>query len=394
MEKTPISLRKHVAIFGNTNVGKSTMFNALLGQDISIVSDVSGTTTDPVTKAMELIGYGPVALVDTAGLGDESVLGEKRESKTKDILSRTDLVIYVRDISRYYEPLMEFDLPAITVYTKCDVADKKFVEEIKKENKNDIFIGDYSDEELNALKKRMIAELKKQESDDETLLGNILLPDSTVVMVVPIDDAAPKGRLILPQVQAIRDCLDNGMKAVVVKPEALSETISEIKKVDLVVTDSQAFKEVSDILPENIPLTSFSMLLANQKGDISQFIDGTKVIPFLNDGDEILFLEACTHSASHEDIGRVKIPALLTKKTGKKLTFTYMTGYDFPRDVERYKLVIHCGGCMINKREIKSRLTVLREKNVPVTNYGVILAYLNGILKRASQIFNFIKTQL
>ncbi len=387
MEKTPISMRKHVAIFGNTNAGKSTLFNALLGQDISIVSDVSGTTTDPVIKAMELIGYGPIALVDTAGLGDESVLGEKRELKTKSILSRTDLVIYVRDINKYGETETDFDLPAITVYTKCDIAEKQFVDEVKKSNKEDIFISDYSDDEMNALKDRIVAELKQQERDDETLLGNILPPDSTVVMVVPIDGAAPKGRLILPQVQAIRDCLDNGMKAIVVKPESLLKTISEIKKVDLVVTDSQAFKEVSETLPEDIPLTSFSMLLANQKGDISQFIDGTKTIPFLNEGDEILFLEACTHSWTHEDIGRVKIPALLTKKTGKNLKFTYMTGYDFPEDIEKYKLVIHCGGCMINKKEIESRLAVLKKKNIPVTNYGVILAYLNGILKRASKVF-------
>lgn len=387
MEKTPISLRKHVAIFGKTNAGKSTLFNALLGQDVSIVSEISGTTTDPVIKATELIPYGPIALIDTAGLGDESELGEKREAKTKGVLSRVDLIVYVRDIQSFNEPCIKFDLPTIMVYTKCDLEDKDVVFEHKKRDLESVFISDYSEEELGALKDKIISELKKQERDDETLLGNVLMPNSTVVMVVPIDDAAPKGRLILPQVQAIRDCLDNGIKAMVVKPEMLKETLSELEKVDLVVTDSQAFKLVSEIVPSGIPLTSFSMLLANQKGNIAQFFEGTKIIPFLNDGDEVLFLEACTHNTTHEDIGRVKIPNLLTKKTGKSLKFTYLSGYDFPKDIEKYKLVIHCGGCMINRREIQSRLGILKERNIPVTNYGVVLAYLNGILDRASEIF-------
>lgn len=388
MEKTPVSLRKHIAIFGQTNAGKSTLFNAILGQDMSIVSKVSGTTTDPVIKAMELIPYGPVTLIDTAGLGDATELGEQRIKKTKDILMRTDLVLYVSDINSDNQEDFDFGGTAkINVYTKCDIADKERIEEVKKIDEDAVFIYEHSEDGLKVLKERMVAELKKQENDDETLLGNIVPANSTVVLVVPIDDAAPKGRLILPQVQTIRDCLDHNIKSVVTNVEMLAETLSELKSVDLVVTDSQAFHQVSEIVPEDIDLTSFSMLLANQKGRINQLIEGTKAIAKLCDGDEILMLESCTHSTTHEDIGKVKIPALLQKKTGKKLKFTHISGYDFPEDIEKYNLVIQCGGCMINKRTIQNRLILFEEKGIPVTNYGVILAYLNGILDRASKVF-------
>lgn len=388
MEKTPVSLRKHIAIFGQTNAGKSTLFNAILGQDMSIVSKVSGTTTDPVIKAMELIPYGPVTLIDTAGLGDATELGEQRIKKTKDILMRTDLVLYVRDINSDNQEDFDFGETAkIKVYTKCDIADKGRIEEVKKIDENAVFVYEHSEDGLKVLKGRMVAELKKQENDDETLLGDIVPANGTVVLVVPIDDAAPKGRLILPQVQTIRDCLDHNIKSVVTNVEMLAETLSELKSVDLVVTDSQAFHQVSEIVPEDIDLTSFSMLLANQKGRINQQIEGTKAIAKLCDGDEILMLESCTHSTTHEDIGKVKIPALLQKKTGKKLNFTHISGYDFPEDIEKYNLVIQCGGCMINKRTIQNRLALFEEKGIPVTNYGVILAYLNGILDRASKVF-------
>lgn len=388
MEKTPVSLRKHIAIFGQTNAGKSTLFNAILGQDMSIVSKVSGTTTDPVIKAMELIPYGPVTLIDTAGLGDATELGEQRIKKTKDILMRTDLVLYVRDINSDNQEDFDFGETAkIKVYTKCDIADKGRIEEVKKIDENAVFVYEHSEDGLKVLKERMVAELKKQENDDETLLGDIVPANSTVVLVVPIDDAAPKGRLILPQVQTIRDCLDHNIKSVVTNVEMLAETLSELKSVDLVVTDSQAFHQVSEIVPEDIDLTSFSMLLANQKGRINQQIEGTKAIAKLCDGDEILMLESCTHSTTHEDIGKVKIPALLQKKTGKKLNFTHISGYDFPENIEKYNLVIQCGGCMINKRTIQNRLALFEERGIPVTNYGVILAYLNGILDRAAKVF-------
>lgn len=388
MEKTPVSLRKHIAIFGQTNAGKSTLFNAILGQDVSIVSKVSGTTTDPVIKTMELIPYGPVTLVDTAGLGDSTELGEQRIKKTKDILMRTDLVLYVRDINQ--ENIEDFDFgetAKINVYTKCDIADEERINEINQIDKDAVFIYEHSENGLRVLKERMVEELKKQDRDDETLLGNVVPQRGTVVLVIPIDEAAPKGRLILPQVQTIRDCLDHNIKAVVTTVETLEETLSELKSVNLVVTDSQAFHQVSEIVPQSTELTSFSMLLANQKGRINQLIDGTKAISSLCDGDEILMLESCTHSTTHDDIGRVKIPMLLQKKTGKELKFTHVSGHDFPEDIKKYKLIIQCGGCMINKRTIQNRLSIFEKENIPVTNYGVILAYLNGILDRASKVF-------
>lgn len=389
MEKTPLSLRKHIAIFGDTNAGKSTLFNAILGQDVSIVSEISGTTTDPVTRAMELIPYGPVALIDTAGLGDTTDLGKARIKKTKDILSRTDLVLYVKDVNADSDTDFDFGkTQKINVYTKCDIAMPQRVEFVKGLDPDGIFVYEHTERGLEELKKRMVSVLSTMEKDTETLLGDIVPWGGMVVLVIPIDEAAPKGRLILPQVQTLRDCLDHNIRATVTTVETLAETLAELSQVDLVVTDSQAFKEVDAIVPSDIPLTSFSMLLANQKGGINQLVDGLYVIKNLSDGDEILMLEACTHNTTHEDIGKVKIPALLQKKTGKKLNFTHLSGHDFPEEVEKYKLVIQCGGCMINKKAIQSRLEIFAEKNIPVTNYGVILAYLNGIAERASAVFN------
>lgn len=388
MEKTPMSLRKHIAIFGRTNAGKSTLFNAVLGQDVSIVSDVSGTTTDPVLRAMELIPYGPVTLIDTAGLGDMTELGGEREKKTREILARTDLVILVKDVSD--DEIWEFDfgkVPVVTVYTKCDIATADVLNERRKSDSKGVFLHGYSEADLKELKSRIVEELEKQKSDIETLLGNIVPEGGTVVLVIPIDDAAPKGRIILPQVQTIRDCLDHNIRAVATTVEMLGKTLDELPYVDLVVTDSQAFREVDEIVPKTIPLTSFSMLLANQKGRIGQLIKGTEVIESLCDDDEILMLEACTHNTTHEDIGKVKIPALLQKKTGKRLNFTHLSGYDFPENIEKYKLVIQCGGCMINKKTIQNRLEVFEERGIPVTNYGVILAYLTGIADRAATVF-------
>ncbi len=388
MEKTPLSMRKHIAIFGQTNAGKSTLFNGILGQEVSIVSEVSGTTTDPVTRAMELIPYGPVALIDTAGLGDTTELGKAREKKTADILARTDLVLYVRDINDDAETEIDFGkTPVIRVYTKCDTAAKDRIDKVKAENSDAVFVFGHTTEKLAELKAKMVSVLNSMEQETETLLGNIVPNGGMVVLVIPIDDAAPKGRLILPQVRTIRDCLDNNIRAVTTTVEMLPQTLDELKNIDLVVTDSQAFAKVDAVVPENIPLTSFSMLLANQKGRIGQLIKGTEIIEKLKDGDEILVLEACTHNTTHDDIGKVKIPSLLQKKTGKKLNFTHLSGHDFPEDVEKYSLVIQCGGCMINKKTIQNRLDIFEQKNIPVTNYGVILAFLTGISKRASAVF-------
>ncbi|MBO4940988.1 MAG: [FeFe] hydrogenase H-cluster maturation GTPase HydF [Clostridia bacterium] len=388
MEKTPLSMRKYVAIFGPTNAGKSTLFNAMLGQDVSIVSEIEGTTTDPVIKAMELIPYGPIALVDTAGLGDTGVLGERREKKTIDILSRCDIILFVRDVR--FADMGDFDfgkVPVINVYTKCDVADEEKLQLVRENDKKGVFIFDHTFEGLAKLREEMVSALKKLDTQDETLLGDIVPSGGMVVLVIPIDSAAPKGRLILPQVQTIRDCLDHDIRAVSTTVKMLEDTLKSLKKTDLVVTDSQAFHEVARIVPDEIPLTSFSMLLANQKGRISQLIKGTDVIPNLLDGDKVLMLEACTHSTTHDDIGRVKIPSLLQKKTGKKLEFVHFSGYDLPENLEEYKLIIQCGGCMINKKAIQNRLELFKEKGIPVTNYGVVLAYLTGILTRAKKVF-------
>lgn len=392
MEKTPQSMRKHITIFGNTNVGKSTLFNKLLGQEAAIVSEVSGTTTDPVTKSMELIPYGPVVLIDTAGLNDETELGEQRTAKTLDIIKRTDLILYVRDVNceNVLEPI-KFDkkIPIIPVFTKCDLADAKTLNSVSAEFPNSVLIFDYNEKSMESLQKRMIEELSMQERDDDTVIGNLMPKGSNIVMVCPIDSEAPKGRLILPQVQLIRDCLDYGMKAYVTTETTLSDALNDLKRVDLVVTDSQAFRIVDKIVPKNIMLTSFSMLLARQKGNFDQLLKGAAKIDSLSNSSKILMLEGCTHNTSHEDIGKVKIPKLITKYlNGVAPQYEYYTGYNMPESLDGYDMIIQCGMCMINKQEIRSRLELAAEKGVPVTNYGIALAKLNGILDRAAEIFN------
>lgn len=391
MEKTPMSMRKHVAIFGDTNVGKSTLFNKLLGQDIAIVSSVRGTTTDPISKAMELIPYGPIVVIDTAGLGDKTVLGEMRVTKTMDVLKRTDLILYVSDAScenNISSCTIDKNIPTIIVFTKCDLIDSEKLKQMQNDYPKAIFLSDYEEVSLDMLKQKIIEELEKQQRDDETLIGNILPKDSSLILVCPIDSEAPKGRLILPQVQLIRDCLDHNMKAYVTTEKTLADSLSELEKVDLVVTDSQAFALVDSIVPKDIKLTSFSMLLANQKGDFIQLLDGADSIKNLNTESSVLILEGCTHNTSHEDIARVKIPKLIKKYLGGITPkYDYYTGYNFPDDIRKYDLIIQCGMCMINKKEVQTTLEIAKLNDVPVTNFGVALAFLNGILKRATEIF-------
>lgn len=396
MQKTPMASRKHVSLFGEVNAGKSTLFNKILGQEAAIVSSKPGTTTDPVIKAMELTSFGPITLMDTAGLEDNSEIGEKRINKTLQILNRTDLALLVFNIERmnqkrYMDAIKLFEKKSISyiiVFTNCDSVSKETKQSHQDQFEDAIFI-DYSDDEsLKILKNRMIEKLQGQNYEDEKVIGDLLEENSLVVMVVPIDQAAPKGRLILPQVQLIRECLDHGMQCLVTRDKELKKTLLDVKKVDLVVTDSQAFQEVSKIVPDQIPLTSFSMLLARQKGDMNLFIKGVKKIDTLEDNDRILIAEACIHNTTHEDIGRVKIPNMIKKYTGKELKFEYYVGYDFPQDLDGYAMVIHCGGCMMNKRAVLNRLEICKEIHLPITNYGVLLAYLNGILPRCSEIFN------
>ncbi len=391
MEKTPLAFRTHVSIFGNTNAGKSSLFNKLIGQDMVIVSPEKGTTTDPVTKAMELLPYGPIALTDTAGLSDYSNIGEKRMAKTEKTLEKTDFAIYAAaaddfDAAAYEDMKKQFDkkhIPYLLVFTKSDLG----TGDLSVKYPEAVFISVNDDASIDNLRSVLLEKLSQIKSEDATMIGNLLPEGSTIIMVVPIDSEAPKGRIILPQVQFLRDCLDHGMKTIVVRDTELEETLKEQKKVDLVVTDSQAFKFVSQVVPENIPLTSFSMMMASIKGDLKKLIAGIDAIKNLKDGSKILMAEACTHNSSHEDIGRVKIPKLLQKFIGKRLEFEYYVHQDFPKDLSAYDLVIHCGGCMINSRSMNNRIEFCEENNVPITNYGVVLACVNGIRDRSTEIF-------
>lgn len=387
MEKTPLSLRKHIAIVGNTNSGKSTLFNMLIGQNTAIVSDVKGTTTDPIVKPMELIPYGPVAIIDTAGLGDDTELGKQREDKTENILTRADLIIHAIEATTKDKSELKAKKPIIKVYTKCENLSDEAFDNLKKNNADAIFISKHGSVGLDSLKEKMVEELNKLDRDDDTFLGDILPEGSTVVMVVPIDSAAPKGRLILPQVQLLRDCLDNNIKAYVTKDTTLKSALEDLSHIDLVVTDSQIFDYVNKIVPQEIALTSFSMLMARQKGNFDIYVDGAKYLSKLKNGSKILIMEGCTHNSTHEDIGRVKIPTLIEKRIGVKCVYEFCSGYDFPADIEKYDLVLSCGMCMINKQEILSRVNILSDKKIPVVNYGVALAFLNGILDRAKEIF-------
>ena len=388
MEKTPISMRKHIAIIGETNSGKSTLFNLLLGQELAIVSEIKGTTTDPIIKAMELNPYGPVALIDTAGFGDDTELGRQRMKKTEQLLARADLIIQAISAKENKNIKIYDKSPCIVVYTMCELLSDTQLRVLKDKNPNAVFLSDFGRNGIDELRHKMVEMLNKSTSDNETFIGDLLPENSTVVMVVPIDSAAPKGRLILPQVQLIRDCLDNNIKAHITKETTLKSAIEDLKKVDLVITDSQIFSIVDKIVPKEIPLTSFSMLLARVNGNFTQYLDGAEYMSSLKDGDKILMLEGCTHNKTHEDIGRVKIPAMIEKKLGVKCEYDFYSGYEFPEEFGEYKLAISCGMCMINKREVLSRLEMFKVNNVPVVNYGIAIAKLNGILDRAKEIFN------
>ncbi len=389
MENTPLAFRTHITIFGNTNAGKSALFNKLIGQDMMIVSEVSGTTTDPVTKAMELLPYGPVALTDTAGLGDFSEIGEERIKKTKKLLQRTDFALYAADGTAFDEnayqaackDFQDLHIPHLLVFTKSDLPGQTAL------YPNAPRVSVQDDSSLEQLKKLLAEELGKLKPLEETMIGNLLPAGSTVLLIVPIDSEAPKGRLILPQVQFLRDCLDHGMKCIVCRDSELADTLREHPNIDLAVTDSQVFAFADRTVPPEVKLTSFSMLMANMKCGLEDFIRGTESINHLKDGSRILMAEACTHNTSHEDIGRVKIPNILRKRTGKDLLFDFYAYHDFPADLDKYDLVIHCGGCMINARSMQNRVEFCRRAGVPVTNYGVVLAYASGILDRAKQIF-------
>ncbi|MDQ0149572.1 [FeFe] hydrogenase H-cluster maturation GTPase HydF [Eubacterium multiforme] len=391
MNNTPNSNRKHIAIFGNTNSGKSSLMNKILGQEMSLVSEVMGTTTDPVQKAMELIPVGPILLIDTAGLEDKSELGSLRIKKTMEVLKKTDVAVFVLDASspdfesfnKWKIEALRYNIPFIVVANKAEVANKEIVETLNDKYEDVICTSTVTNIGIEELKENLVEILEKEE-DEKSLIGDLVPYNGKVVLVVPVDSEAPKGRLILPQVQLIRDCLDNGIKSYVVRDTELEDALKDLKDIDLVITDSQAFKRVSEIVPKNIKLTSFSILFARQKGDLNAFIEGVNKIRNLKPNDNILISESCTHNVSHEDIGRVKIPKLLEKYVGGKLNFTFRVGHDFPENIEKYDLIIHCGACMINRKTVLNRVKQCNEKEVPITNYGVVLAFLTGILERST----------
>ena len=394
MNTTPNANRKHIGIYGNTNSGKSSLMNKILGQDISLVSNVEGTTTDPVQKAMELIPFGPVLLIDTAGLEDKSQLGEIRVKKSFEYLKRLDFDIYVVDgknldvdtYKKWKREANKYNIKHMVVVNKLDRLSDDERSNINNIFDKPLFISAKNNENIDKLKDELIKYLE-QDEEDKPIVGDLLPYGSNVVLVVPIDSEAPKGRIILPQVQVIRDCLDHGIKTYVVRDTELEDALKEIKNIDLVITDSQAFKEVDKIVPKEINLTSFSILFARQKGELNDFLEGANKLKNLKPGNKILICESCTHNVSHEDIGRVKIPRMLTKIAGGELNLEYKVGYDFNEDVEKYDMVIHCGACMVNRKSVINKINLCKEKNVPITNYGLVIAYFTGILDRSVEIF-------
>lgn len=389
------SMRLHIGVFGRTNVGKSSLLNKITNQEVSIVSDIAGTTTDVVEKSMELLPVGPVTFLDTAGLDDETELSVQRIEKTMKVVNRIDVAVVVCDFNgigkfenNLIEKFKELKIPYLIVVNKCDLAPKSFHIDLKSELSNIIYTSVKKDEKIVfKFKEALVNLLPEDFVNSPKIVGDLVPAKSTVILVIPIDKEAPKGRIILPQVQTLRDLLDNNCLSYVVKESELKDALDNLKTPPaLVVTDSQAFKKVSEIVPENVSLTSFSILFARLKGDLDEFVNDARAIENLKDGDMVLILESCTHHAIEDDIGRVKIPNLLRKKTGKNLVIHNYAGHDFP-DIKDYKLIIHCGACMTNRREVLSRVLIANQNNVPITNYGVVISYCLGILPRAIKIF-------
>ncbi len=388
---TPVTNRLHVAIFGETNSGKSALYNAILGQERAIVSEISGTTTDPSLKAMELLPFGPIVLIDTAGLNDSTALGEARIRKTKEILDRTNLAVYAVDPSSFDEgefksfrqELGKRKIPFLVVFTKEDI--RKEGTSLPQLSKNQLSISVYNDASIDRLKEKISSMLSELSNEEASLIDGLADSGDLVMLVVPIDSEAPKGRLILPQVNLIRACLDKSVRCLVTTPETLEKSLEENPSPRLVITDSQAFPYVSSIVPKTVALTSFSILMARQKGDFAEFVQGIEAIKGLKDKDKVLIAESCSHNVTHEDIGRYKIPGVLRKLTGKELEFTFAAGHDFP-DPGDFSLVVHCGGCMFTSKEINSRIDKAKAAHVPITNYGMVLACASGILDRCIDI--------
>ena len=389
--QTPQGMRRHVGLFGDTNAGKSSLLNALLDEKRAIVSDQEGTTTDPVSVNMEMNPYGPITLIDTAGLDDWTPLGQERLKKTREAMRRCDVAILVIDARAAWKqglPAFAFPGPVLTLASKCDTLTETMRRELKTRHPG-LLLWSHDDPAHTAeLKQQLCLCLQSlAQKTERSLVADLLPSGAHVVLVTPLDSQAPAGRLILPQVQLIRELLDHGMQAYICRETELQNTLANARQVDLVVTDSQAFAYVDRHMPSNVPLTSFSMLLARQKGRWQQQYAGIGALNALKDGDQVLLLEACRHNATHQDIGRVKIPALLSKKTSKDIVFDHRTGYDLPEDMAPYQAVILCGSCMIGQAEIEHRLLHFEKQGIPVSNYGMVLAHCQGVLERATEIF-------
>ncbi|MGV8983780.1 [FeFe] hydrogenase H-cluster maturation GTPase HydF [Clostridium sp.] len=395
MQGTPNSNRLHIAIFGKRNVGKSSLINAITAQDIALVSELAGTTTDPVYKAMELLPIGPVVIIDTAGLDDRGEIGELRVKKTKEVMDKTDLALLVIDgnqadlslESEWYEDLKKRKIPVVGVINKVDKGDVELDRIQKVINIPFVKVSAKDKVNIDELKKA-IMKMAPEEFEKSTIVGDLVKPKAIVLVVAPQDIQAPKGRLILPQVQIIRDLLDNDAMALVVKDSELQDVLDSLKhKPDLVITDSQVFKKVNSIIPKDIPLTSFSILMARYKGDLNSLVKGARAIDTLKPGDKVLIAEACTHHPLEGDIGREKLPLWLEGKVGGKLDITVCAGSVFPEDLSGYKLVVHCGACMFNRQQLMTRIKKANMEGLPITNFGIAIAHINGILDRVLSAF-------
>lgn len=411
LNSTPSANRVHIGFFGRRNAGKSSVVNAVTGQELAVVSDTKGTTTDPVYKSMELLPIGPVMIIDTPGFDDEGALGELRVRKTKQVLNKTDIAVLVVDATegkkQCDEELIrifkEKEIPYIIVNNKADLLSDEISEKVCQNNvseqrkaEQNALLSSGKEQYVSALTGAGIYELKEcigklTPNEDMTLkiVGDLLHPGDFVVLVVPIDSAAPKGRLILPQQQTIRDVLEANAAAIVVKESELKQTLEQLgRSPAMVITDSQVFEQVSEEVSEEIPLTSFSILMARYKGYLETAVNGVAAIDHLKDGDKILISEGCTHHRQCDDIGTVKIPRWLKQHTGKELIIETSSGTEFPEDLTSYALVIHCGGCMLNEREVKYRMKCAEDQRVPFTNYGIAIAQMKGILKRSIELFS------
>ena len=406
MNQTPSSERVHIGFFGRRNAGKSSVLNAVTGQDLAVVSDVKGTTTDPVQKSMELLPLGPVVVIDTPGIDDEGELGALRVKKSYQVLNKSDAAVLVVDASlglceedfAFIEHIQKKQIPYAVAFNKSDLAPSaslaKDLQYLKEHQIDFVSVSTADLSGIDTLKEK-IATLAKTEDTKLRIVADLIHPSDFVVLVVPIDKAAPKGRLILPQQQTIRDILEADATAIVVKEYELRDTLAHLgKKPRLVITDIQVFAKVSADTPADIMLTSFSILFARYKGNLPALIKGVTALEQIEDGDKILVSEGCTHHRQCDDIGSVKLPRWIRQYTGKEPEFVFSSGTEFPADLSPYKMIVHCGGCMLNEREMKYRLACAKDQNIPMTNYGILIAYIQGILKRSVEPFPAVSMML